>query len=1059
MDLVYISSILVFIYRTQGCEDVSTLPNMDLRARNNPIKGMSGNDPIITDSFIDNGWYSVVYSGLQYVMPDNTTIPGYQTCGTYYPYYIKGIHPSTEEMNDDDIADITVCARTAYASCVEERKLKLRKCGNETQYNLKYTIPKSAYCFDPPGIGHLSEFTEPPADVDLGHMFIKPWLKFEQAINDQNEIYTKPTSTFECVFNDQGYFYTSYWYVNNKEIMRMGPSQNETHILTEETLKVQKIVMGFNVICGLRVSADKTGQRTQLNSSDSFFAGIQATEPLIYMTKTDDAEVKFKVTVPVGAIYNEENQEDLSTTLSMINPMSTRECGQLVFLSHNSRCGLEITAYTEDTINKWDSNYTYTFNISTSTTDVNGGEYFQFRLQNQNIGHNIWRGYTTDVIQIIVTDSTTTYMTPCFSHVDPHHRTFDGYSYDQQQNGTYLLYGNSAFGIEVHEMLGACMNGNAQCACGVYVRAGADAFTIDLCHETPFIDYSRCGDDSRTLLVYEIGNDYKIYTPIGSWVNIDIEPHLGYKKFMNIAVYSSPKDFNKTQGLCGLYDKNISNDMKYSNGNQDELNRNTKSYARHHIEFANSWKLNESSSLFGLRTNLQKWGNYYFDQCLCSFTSAENYLDKCSPRAKLAKNCYVYNNETEHNTCAINKGGKRDINHNRRQREYDRILNTKRNSYPRNKRQRRQLQEITEVEAFDICEGLINSSAAVDSGLFNGYLEMDSLSIAQMCTFDVMVGNDATFANVHVDAINKITKNIIEHDSAFVNNNKTVVTVFLKNSCPKNCSGNGVCSENGTCICFEFYHNIDCRTDEREQLSVLGLEGGGLCTVSNEEDCRCFYIYTTNLLKTFSCRLSGYMIYHDNTFENISKVTRTGEYKDVFTGDCCLGDETRRRRQTAKNPFYLHYRISISNDDNTFSDDKDMYVYSPQCQEAIPFSGGAYNIVLKNGYCYIDGICISDNQTHPTDECLRCLVSADVTKWTHDCLITQEETRLNGWMVAVIIVSILFVMAVIGVVVFECKNQMSKRQVSDSLYQDIIRPSDSVTNAGYMDMAETSLEN
>ncbi|WAR20864.1 hypothetical protein MAR_014838 [Mya arenaria] len=76
-----------------------------------------------------------------------------------------------------------------------------------------------------------------------------------------------------------------------------------------------------------------------------------------------------------------------------------------------------------------------------------------------------------------------------------------------------------------------------------------------------------------------------------------------------------------------------------------------------------------------------------------------------------------------------------------------------------------------------------------------------------------------------------------------------------------------------------------------------------------------------------------------------------------------------------------------------------------------------------------------------------------------DCLITQEETRLNGWMVAVIIVSILFVMAVIGVVVFECKNQMSKRQVSDSLYQDIIRPSDSVTNAGYMDMAETSLEN
>ncbi|WAR20866.1 hypothetical protein MAR_014840, partial [Mya arenaria] len=73
----------------ERCEDVSTLPNMDLRARNNPIKGMSGNDPIITDSFIDNGWYSVVYSGLQYVMPDNTTIPGYQTCGTYYPYYIK----------------------------------------------------------------------------------------------------------------------------------------------------------------------------------------------------------------------------------------------------------------------------------------------------------------------------------------------------------------------------------------------------------------------------------------------------------------------------------------------------------------------------------------------------------------------------------------------------------------------------------------------------------------------------------------------------------------------------------------------------------------------------------------------------------------------------------------------------------------------------------------------------------------------------------------------------------------------------------------------------------
>lgn len=61
----------------------------------------------------------------------------------------------------------------------------------------------------------------------------------------------------------------------------------------------------------------------------------------------------------------------------------------------------------------------------------------------------------------------------------------------------------------------------------------------------------------------------------------------------------------------------------------------------------------------------------------------------------------------------------------------------------------------------------------------------------------LQVGNDASWAETHVDSVNTIVKTIIELKPVYAENNTEEVEVFLQNTCPANCSNRGNCTKEG----------------------------------------------------------------------------------------------------------------------------------------------------------------------------------------------------------------------------------------------------------------------
>jgi hypothetical protein len=83
----------------------------------------------------------------------------------------------------------------------------------------------------------------------------------------------------------------------------------------------------------------------------------------------------------------------------------------------------------------------------------------------------------------------------------------------------------------------------------------------------------------------------KVYTPIGTSVDIVIQPPGTYDGFMNVDIWMAPKDTESSEGLCGFMDGDMRNDLKTRTGNVIPLdNLKISSYKRRPSRFTNSWR-------------------------------------------------------------------------------------------------------------------------------------------------------------------------------------------------------------------------------------------------------------------------------------------------------------------------------------------------------------------------------------------------------------------------------------------------------------------------------------
>ncbi|XP_053395900.1 uncharacterized protein LOC128556027 [Mercenaria mercenaria] len=256
-----------------------------------------------------------------------------------------------------------------------------------------------------------------------------------------------------------------------------------------------KIPLGFTLKCGVRVSQDKTGRATKMVSSPDYFAGIKVLNPRVDLPKDNTSRVNFQVTVPVGCRYNSHPQNPACDMgLNMFDP-NGYTCGRanVVQVKDSRRCGLDITGIKEGEV--WDYKKVYTFDVS--TVDINYSDESEFTLQlkaSSDFGHKWWNEYQPDNIKVAVTNNKVYEKKLCYAHVDPHMQTADGYNYECQDKGEYLMYRNTKYNIEILMKTDTCNHGYAQCICSLIIRAGADVFSINSCHSPRFLDFLSCDD-------------------------------------------------------------------------------------------------------------------------------------------------------------------------------------------------------------------------------------------------------------------------------------------------------------------------------------------------------------------------------------------------------------------------------------------------------------------------------------------------------------------------------------------------------------------------------------
>ncbi|WAR02990.1 VWDE-like protein [Mya arenaria] len=543
--------------------------------------------------------------------------------------------------------------------------------------------------------------------------------------------------------------------------------------------------------------------------------------------------------------------------------------------------------------------------------------------------------------------------------------------------------------VRVQQKTKPCNNARAMCACGVAVRAGKDVFMINRCGSIHYIDFVHCGEGG-ILDVLEINSEkYRVLTPIGT--RIEIRLYGGsYEGTMNIDIYMAPKDFNSIEGLCGTFDNDVNNDFWGSNGQQLPNEK----------DFAESWRmdsdtqntvLKEKNLFINPDRSLQSWKERNHLYCFCQSGAAS-----CSSTQYYM--CSFPNNITPLK-CHVSKGNRKKRGTDSHMKELRRLFDLMNSVDPPMhylyKRQAGAL-DITAEDAYKACTALINGSLAVQS-----YSDLSALEnpheVINNCAYDVEVGGTLVWANAHVESYNDLVKNMIDLQPEYAANNTERIDVFLANTCPSNCTGNGNCTlanngGEGVCVCDTFYHGADCSIDERDPLIIDDIETGGKCdTAERSDDCQCFAIRSGAILRSIRCNVKTFKISIHGKEELVSEYRSNGSYEDIFTGVCCSN-----HNKYDVDAFAVKYEVSASNGGSNFGNIKSVFVFDSTCQKVAHDETGRDGTVVLNttSGCFIENRCYSDGEVSPFNTCLRCNSAVSATGWSEaPCTTTTVSTK------------------------------------------------------------------
>ncbi|KAH3700504.1 uncharacterized protein LOC127859566 [Dreissena polymorpha] len=857
-------------------------------------------------------------------------------------------------------------------------------------------------------------------------------------------------ATFRCDYRiDHGFYYQIQWYldgemINSTDIVDSSKASEASVLKDVELYDLNPMVFQFDSKLRCRVTAfNESGTIAIKIVESNEFTPMKISSRSLTFTRGQSASFTVTLYVPFGC---GTHSEDCRLQYLLYDPSDLYDCiDSTIAVLHSDTCGGRIKGSTKTDIE--------TFSLTKHETTItivakNNNKYklksqFQLKLQTFSDDNlkNLWQGFTT-TIAVHVTDGHSIQNSHCYAHVDPHMRTFDGRTYENQNTGEFILVRHKKYPIEVDMITQPCSIGGSKptCACAVNVRAGGDIFTINHCsgHLTKYLS-----DKDGVLIVYrESSSQYKIILPTGMSVNIYLTMW-GKNYWMNVDIYPSPHDINQVEGLCGNYNGDPEDDFIMRNSGtlltpSSDNSKRIWPWGVYPDEFSFSWDLTHKwkESLLNpvVYENTLPWNrNQTF--CICPGIPANNFQSVCSKHEDDSCNKTVVRRGTliPGTLFRDKREAASSVKKHRVESHVKQRLNKMTNSWHnkvlhiRNKRESTSdPANMSSEEARAYCSDAFLSCASVQAA--KDQIDTDLNKTLEDCAFDMVMTGNSQWVTAHCDAQTQALQMEIQKNETIAKVFPDIVKIVKDNSCPSNCSSNGKCVS-GTCQCFDGYGTDLCLIElsKPPQLQELGTKG--TCDIGKGDICDCIPIVGDGFVETAICNVTVYETNEKNVFTMSKALSRSCEYNNLNEICAPVQDVKRRRKRSKKTIFATMYQISVSNDAIHFCSPSKVIVLDGTCQDSFVDSAGDTVMILKHGYCYIEGRCVLEATTGD-DSCTECKPASATFEWTNVCHGSSKHEKPNMLGIAIgIPVGILVLLGVILVSVLVAKKQMQNRTV------------------------------
>ncbi|WAR09907.1 VWDE-like protein [Mya arenaria] len=601
----------------------------------------------------------------------------------------------------------------------------------------------------------------------------------------------------------------------------------------------------------------------------------------------------------------------------------------------------------------------------------------------------------------------------------------------------------------------ACMKSvTAYCNCGVAVRAGRDLYVFDLCNQNTNIIKT---------------GSFRLVLPSGTKVEIQLR----YSKYLDIKIIPSAEDYRNTDGLCGSFDGDSTNDDSQSLIQGWSVERNPK-----HM------------SLFDSNNDerLTEWSKDMF-LCKCPYEKLQfKTTVECFPEQQ--KTCYFdYNTRGTVRRCSSTKSRtKRDGTiHFKMVHDFYRSPKTafvskleRKTATPDVLSKRSAEILYTKETAYTDCMKVLNTTAFQMCSDIPG---LNFTSFIKHCALDAVDSNSMDWTQSHLEGIKSkcvyeikaeqplppeayegLTIEINGTTTAFENiteNNITLpetetVPEFSEENlkaienivCLNECSNQGNCV-NGTCECNEPFIGSDCSIDSSLSPEMLGIPDEGMCDYQ-QRPCNIIYIYADNIADTgFMCRLTPFEVTSSEvTYQHEKTIETPGIINGFSEVACDIADHRAKRSATMDFPneiIAIGFRVGLSNNNNTYSEEDSVVHFDSDCVQCEKHAG---NVACEElpGFCVSNGRCYEVNETH---QCLKCSRNSDETHfWKPVCenntatlkpdIETVPTSGDDTWVILAIVSSVIGVLILVvgAVVVKRCKRRQESVDIQSKNAKD-----------------------